>query len=108
MFSAGAILTVNGIAKLWSAQGTSKVLAVVDSIIGLKFGRLMLAIGLAEILIALVCFFSKRQTLALALVAWICINFVGYRFDLWWMGWHRPCDFTSAQTRHSLRRHCGP
>jgi len=90
--SAGAILAITGIAKIWSGLGNSKFLAVIDPIFGIKFGQLMLAVGLAEIVIALVCFFSKRQTLALALVAWMATNFVVYRLGLWWMKWHRPCN----------------
>ena len=90
--SAGAIMAITGIAKVWSGLGNSKFLAVVDPIIGIKFGQLMLAVGVAEIAIALVCFFSKRQTLALGLVAWMSTNFVVYRLGLWWMDWHRPCN----------------
>lgn len=92
ILSAGAILAITGIAKVWSGLGNSKFLAVVDPIIGIEFGQLMLAVGAAEIVIALVCLFSKRQTLALALVAWISTSFVVYRLGLWWMGWHRPCN----------------
>ena len=92
VLSAGAILAVTGIAKVWSGLGNSKFLAVADPITGIKFGQLMLAVGMAEIVIALVCFFSKRQTLALGLVAWMSTNFVVYRLGLWWMDWHRPCN----------------
>ena len=92
VLSAGAILAVTGIAKVWSGLGNSKLLAVVDPIIGIKFGTLMLLVGAAEIAIALVCFFSKRQTLALGLVAWMSTNFVVYRFGLWWMDWKKPCS----------------
>jgi len=92
ILSAGAILAITGIAKVWSGLGHSKFLTVVDAIIGIKFGQLMLAVGVAEIAIALVCFFSKRQTLALGLVAWMSTNFVVYRLGLWWMDWHRPCS----------------
>jgi hypothetical protein len=90
--SAGAILATSGIAKVWSGLGSSKFLAVVDPIIGIKFGQLMSLVGLVEIVIALVCFFSKRQILALTLVAWISTNFAVYRLGLWWMNWHRPCN----------------
>lgn len=92
VFSAVVVLAVTGIAKVWSGLGNSKLMAVVDPIIGIKFGQLMLAVGLAEIAIALVCCFSKRQTLALGLVAWVSTNFVVYRLGLWWMNWHRPCN----------------
>ena len=92
VFSAGAILAITGIAKIWSGLGNSKFLAVVDPIIGIKFGQLMLVVGVAEIVIALVCFFSKRQTLVLGLVAWMSTNFVVYRVGLWWMDWKKPCS----------------
>jgi hypothetical protein len=58
----------------------------------------MLVVGLAEIVIALVCFFSKRQTLALWLVAWMSTNFLVYRIGLWWMDWHRPCSCLGSLT----------
>jgi len=63
---AGAILAITGLAKIWTGLGDSKFLAVVDPIIGLKFGQLMLALGVAEIAVALMCFLSKRQTLVSA------------------------------------------
>jgi hypothetical protein len=88
----GVTLALTGGAKVWSGLGSSKLLAVVDPILGIKFGQLMLLVGLAEIAIALVCYFSKRQTLALGLVAWMSTNFVVYRLGLWWMNWHRPCS----------------
>jgi len=71
IFSFGAILAITGIAKIWSGFGNSKFLAVVDPVIGIKFGQLMLAVAMVEVSIALVCFFSKRQTMVLALVAWL-------------------------------------
>jgi len=90
--SSGAILLITGLAKVWSGFGNSKFLMIADPIIGITFGQLMLMMGPAEIAIALVCFFSKRQTLALGLVAWLSTNFVVYRLGLWWMDWHRPCN----------------
>ena len=87
-----SLLAITGIAKVWSGLGNSKFLAVVDPIIGIKFGTLMLVVGVAEIVIAGVCFFRKRQTLALGLVAWMSTNFVVYRLGLWWMDWKKPCS----------------
>jgi len=90
--SAGIILVVTGAAKVWSGFGPMKVLAVPDPIFGQRFGDLLLAVGIAEIIIALVCFFSRRETLATALVAWLSTGFLIYRLGLWWLGWHRPCS----------------
>lgn len=89
---AGAILAITGLAKIWSGLGNSKFLVLADPIIGIKFGELMLLVGVAEIAIALICLLNKRQTLALGLMAWMSTNFVVYRLGLWWMDWHRPCS----------------
>ena len=48
--------------------------------------------GLVEIVIALVCFLSKRQVLALRFVAWISTIFVVYRIGLWGMNWVEQCS----------------
>ena len=92
VLTAGAVLAITGIAKVLSGLGNSKFLAVIDPIIGIKFGQLMLVVGVTEIVIALICFFNKRQTWALVLVAWISTSFVLYRLGLWLMDWHRPCS----------------
>lgn len=89
--SAAMILLITGIAKVWTALGSVKLLTVADPIVGISFKHLMLAVGAVEIAIALACFFSKRQMLALGLVAWISTSFVVYRLGLWWMGWKSPC-----------------
>lgn len=91
MKSAGIILLFAGIAKVWSSFGNSKQLAVTDPILDVPFGKLMLLVGTLEIGIALVCFVSRRQFLAPALIAWLATNFLVYRVGLWWMDWKRPC-----------------
>ena len=92
IISASLILLITGAAKVWTVFGNNKILGLVDPIAGLKFWQLMLAVGWGEIAVALVCFFSKRQTLALGLVAWMSTNFVVYRLGLWWMDWKKPCS----------------
>ncbi len=92
ILSASAILAVTGIAKVWSALGSAKLLAVADPVIGITFGHLMLVVGMAEIVLALVCFFSKSPKVALGLVAWLTTNFLVYRLGLWWVGYHKPCS----------------
>jgi hypothetical protein len=49
---------------------------VADPIFDIKFEQLMVMVGLVEIVIALVCFYGKRQMLTLALMAWMSTNFV--------------------------------
>lgn len=90
--SVSLILFVTGIAKVWIVFGNAGWFGVVEPFVGIKVWQLMLAVGWGEIGIALVCLFTKRQTPALGLVAWISTNFVLYRLGLWWMDWKKPCS----------------
>ena len=89
--AAGVVLATTGIGKLWSALGSVKLLAVADPVVGVPFRYLLLAVGVVELAIAGVCFFSRNKRLATMLVAWLATDFLVYRAGLWWMGWHRPC-----------------
>jgi len=91
VISAGLILGLTGLAKLWTAFGNAKLLAIADPIIGIQFRNLMLAVGAMELVIAAVCLFTKANRLATILVAWMATNFLVYRIGLWWMGWKKPC-----------------
>ena len=89
--AASAILGATGLAKLLSGFGNARVLALADPIIGLQFRYLLLGVGLAEVFIALGCFYKWRNQLGLQLIAWFSTNLLIYRMALWWIGWHRPC-----------------
>ncbi len=92
IISAGVVLSMTGIAKIWSGLGQARILVVPDPLIGIEFGHLLFLVGAAEVVIALACFFSKRQLLSIASVAWLATSFVVYRLGLLWMGWQRPCS----------------
>jgi len=92
IISAGVLLALTGSAKILSGLGKARALTVPDPIFGERFGHLLLAVGIAEVLIALVCFFSQRETLTAAFVAWLSTGCLIYRLGLWWMGWHHPCS----------------
>ncbi|MGA4644948.1 hypothetical protein [Limisphaera sp. 4302-co] len=89
--SAGVVLLVTGLAKLWSAVGEARVLEVRDPLFGLTFGQLMLGVGLVELVVAGVCLVGQREKLSLVLVGWLAGNFALNRLGLWWLGWVRPC-----------------
>ena len=90
--TAGVILTVTGIAKIWSANGKAGLLDVNDPVLGIKFGQLMLVVGLVELTIALICFFWQRRAFAHILLAWFSTNVLLYRFSLWSIGWKKSCS----------------
>jgi hypothetical protein len=89
--TAGVILSVTGIAKIFGSLGQARLLYVSDPLLGIAFGHLMFLTGMMEVFIALICFFSDWRFLSLGLVAWLGTSFALYRFGLWWMGWRRPC-----------------
>lgn len=91
MLSTAGVLATTRIAKVWTSLGNVKLLGVADPVLGIKFAHLMLAAGMAEIVIAPVCLFSRRSLLPAALVAWPATVFVIYRFGSWWMDWRHPC-----------------
>jgi hypothetical protein len=90
VMSAGIVLAITGAAKMWSSFGGVRVLAARDPIFGTQFRTLMLMVGVLEVLIALLCFFGKRQV-ALSCVAWFACVLAAYRLGLWQMNWQFPC-----------------
>ena len=59
--SAGLLLVLTGLAKVWTAFGQVKLLTVPDPIVGIQFKYLMLAVGVTELAIAAVCLFTRAQ-----------------------------------------------
>src|ERR1035437_4478585 len=88
ILSASVNLLVTGVTKVWSGLGTARELAVGGAPLSIQFGHLMLVVRIVEIVVALLCFFSKWHTLTLGLVAWLATTFVIYRTGLWWVGYH--------------------
>ena len=91
LVSAGLLLALTAVAKMFSAIGSARALDTPDPLLGLPFRELLLLVGLAELLIAFFCLFTDRHLLSLRAVAWISTNFLIYRLGLWLIGWHHPC-----------------
>ena len=89
--SAGAIFAITGSAKIVSAFGSAKILTIVDPVLDLRFGHVMVVIGILELAIASLCLINRFQSLSIILIAWFATDLLAYRFGLWWMGWHMPC-----------------
>lgn len=98
VISAGLILTVTGLVKLYGSFSGTRLLAEVHPIFGATIGRTMLLTGLVEIAVALLCFCGKRSPLPVVIVAWLSGCFWVYRLGLSWMGWHRPCGCLGTLT----------
>lgn len=95
--TAAVLLTVTGIAKLVTAVGTAKILTMADPISGVAFKYVLPAVGLAEILLGMLCFSSRVASRdQLLLVAWAATAFLLYRIGLHQVGWHHPCACMGA------------
>lgn len=90
--SAGVLLLITAVAKLFTTFDHAKILHVRDPILTVSFRVLFWVLGLVEWLIALTCFFSKQTQLQLILLAWLSTNFVFYRIGLLWIGYVKPCS----------------
>jgi hypothetical protein len=89
--SAGIILGLTGLAKVYGAGGDVKLLGVMDPIFGVPFKQLMLAVGVAELFVAGTCLFTRAHRVNTFLVVWLATGFLIYRTGMWWLGWKKPC-----------------
>lgn len=90
-WSAGGVLAITALAKVFSAIGPARALDAADPLIGIPFRQLFLLVGVTELLIAFFCLFTDRRLLSVWLVAWLSSSFFLYRLGLWFLGWHHPC-----------------
>jgi hypothetical protein len=95
---AGIILAVTGFAKLFTVTGDTTLLQVADPIFGVEFRYLMAAVGMLELIIAGLCFFSKNETLNTLMVAWLASGFLLYRIGIRALDWERPCGCLGSLT----------
>ncbi len=98
LYSAVPILLVSAIAKFISGFGHGSVLGTRDPVLGISFRTLFFAAALLETVIALLCYYVKPIWLATACLAWLATTLAAYRFGLWLVGWHKPCNCLGSLT----------
>jgi hypothetical protein len=91
IYTASLLLFITGMAKVISSFGTAHILTHADPILDIRFGNLMLFLGIGELVISGICLFSKDQRRSLGLIAWLCTMFLVYRMGLLVIGWQKPC-----------------
>ncbi len=91
IYATAGVLVVTATAKFMAAMGTAKILASHDPLLGIAFRYLFVAVGAAEMAVAIVCFFGNRVQLQAELIAFLATNFVLYRLALLAIGYHKPC-----------------
>jgi hypothetical protein len=90
--SAGIILVITGVAKIWSAFGSAGLLVVIDPLFRIRFSHLLLLAGNVELLVACFCFFGRRHEVEACMLALLATTFMGYRLGLILAEYHRPCS----------------
>jgi hypothetical protein len=81
--SAGVLLLITALAKIFTGlAGHTGILSKPDPILIIPFRAELLVVGALEIIVAAVCFFTKRIQLQLGLIAWLATSFVAYRCGL--------------------------
>lgn len=78
-------------AKLYSAAGEARILAVRDPLLLLTNRELLLAAGLLELAVAAYLLFGRNARIKLWLLAWLGVNFLLYRLALAWIAPGKPC-----------------
>lgn len=89
--TSGIALAVTGFAKVVAMFGSARLLDYQDPITALPFRYLLLVMGVLELIIAYLCFFTNNLKLSAILMAWFSTSLVIYRAGLWFMGWQHPC-----------------
>jgi len=84
--SAGILLMLTALAKLYTAIAGSRILNLHDPILGFRFRYEFLAVGVAEIIIACLCLTARRTKLQFGLIAYLGTSFAIYRLGLWSVG----------------------
>jgi len=90
-FSAAAIFTITGLAKIISAFGSAAILAEADPLLHVSFRHLMIVAAVVELAVAATCAFSQLQKFAVVAIAWLASILIVYRIGLFEIGWHRGC-----------------
>jgi hypothetical protein len=91
IFSAGLLLLFTSVAKLISVGGSARIWEVDDPILHIELRHLFWLVGLLELVVSAICFFSKQVWLAAGLVAWLSSIFCFYRLGLVLIGFQKPC-----------------
>jgi len=96
--TAGVILFVTAVAKLFSATGSARILQLHDPVFLLPFRLLFWLVGILELGIALACFFSQNIRFPALLLAWLSTCFLTYRIAVKAVGYHGACPCLGSLT----------
>ncbi len=91
LFSVFLLLAATGAAKVWSALGAARILALPDPVIGLPRRDLLWGAGAAELCVGVVVLAAPKGRLTLPLVHVLAVSFALYRVGAWALAVGEPC-----------------
>jgi hypothetical protein len=97
IITAGMLLTMTAVAKIISGFGHAHVLEYPEPISSIPFKYIFWIIGIVELTLALICFFSRRVNVQAGLLAWLATTFAAYRLALLWLN-QKPCRCLGSLT----------
>jgi hypothetical protein len=88
VLSAGAILLAAALNRFLIASGSAHSLSMPEPVLGISLRYAVLAVGVLELVVGLICLFGKQVGLQLGWLLWLSVDFVVYRGALYFMHSH--------------------
>ena len=85
------ILIFTAFAKLFSAFGNVKILAVMDPSLGISNRNLFIIAAVFELLVVACVHFCRNMRTQCLLILWLCYALIVYRISIWCEGVSKPC-----------------
>ena len=73
---AGGVLLMGALTRFLIATGNLQVMSLPDPLLGIPLRYTVLAVGTFELVVALICLFSKRIGLQIGWLAWLGTNYI--------------------------------
>jgi hypothetical protein len=87
--SAGAVLMAAALIRFITATGAAPALSLPEPMFGIPLRYSVLAVGILELIGALICLIGCQTGIQLGWVAWLATNYVVFRIALWFMHCHQ-------------------
>jgi hypothetical protein len=95
---AASLLLRTPLAKLWSAAGEARILAVRDPLLLRTNRELLIGVGLLELAVTAYLIFGRNTLQKHLLIVWLSVNFTVYRLGIGWVAPGRPCPCLGTLT----------
>ena len=90
--TAAGMLLLTALAKLYSAEGSAKVLQIQDQLLHLGYGRVMVLAALIELGTAALLVLIRSDLKRSLMLLWLSSNLIAYRLGNYLLGIHTcPC-----------------